>query len=62
MVSQTVRKLKETGFTSEKKPSERLRKKIMTDDNAIYKISRRKPQYSAKKIAQEINLALDNHI
>ena len=34
----------------------------MTDDNFIYRIARKNPKYSAKQIAQEVNLALKNQI
>jgi len=34
----------------------------ITDDDSIYRIARKNPKYSAKQIAQEINLALKNHI
>ena len=53
--SRTVQKFKETGTTSDKKRSGPPRKTNMTDDNAIYRIARRNPKYSAKEIAQEIN-------
>ena len=47
---------------TDKKRSRRPRKTYMTNDNAIFKIARRNPKYSAKEIAQEINIAIDNHI
>jgi len=34
----------------------------ITDDDSIYRIAKKNPKYSAKQIAQEINLALKNHI
>ena len=61
-VSRTVQKFKKTGTNSDKKRSEHPRKTNMTDDKSIYRIARRNPKYSANEIAQEINLALDNHI
>ena len=34
----------------------------ITDDNFIYRITRKNPKYSAKQIAQEVNLTLKNQI
>jgi hypothetical protein len=61
-VSRTIAKFKQTGSTADKKRSGRPRMTSITDDNSIYRIARKNPKYSAKQIAQEINLALKNQI
>ena len=61
-MSRTIAKFKETGSTADKKRSGRPRMTSITDDDSIYRIARKNPKYSAKQIAQEINLALKNHI
>jgi len=60
--SRTIQKFKLTGSTADKKRSGRPRVTSLTDDNTIYRIARKNPKFSAKEIAQEINLALENHI
>ncbi|XP_047137866.1 uncharacterized protein LOC124814329 [Hydra vulgaris] len=59
-VTKTIAKWKKTGSTLDKIRSGRPRKTTTTDDNSIYRIARKNPKYSAKQIAQEINLALKN--
>ncbi|XP_065681507.1 uncharacterized protein LOC136095169 [Hydra vulgaris] len=61
-VTKTIAKWKKTGSTLDKIRSGRPRKTTTTDDNSIYRIARKNPKYSAKQIAQEINLALKNDI
>ena len=61
-VSRTITKFKQTGSTADKKRSGRPRMTSITDDNSIYRIARKNPKFSAKQIAQEINLALKNQI
>lgn len=61
-ITKTIQRFKSTGNTLEKPRSGRPRKTSTTDDNAIYRISRRNPKFSAKEIAQEINTALKNSI
>ena len=57
-VSRTTAKFTETGSTADKKRSGRPRMTSITDDNFIYRIARKNSKYSAKQIAQEVNLAL----
>ena len=61
-MSRTIAKFKQTGNTAGKKRSGRPRMTSIDDDNSIYRIARKNPKYSAKQIAQEINLALKNQI
>ncbi|XP_065650336.1 uncharacterized protein LOC136078490 [Hydra vulgaris] len=61
-VLRTIQKFKKTGTTEDKNRSGRPRITSITDDNSINKIARKNPKYSAKEIAQEVNLALKNHI
>lgn len=61
-VSKTIRKFKSTGTTLDKPRSGRPRKTSITDDNTIYRIARKNPKFSAKEIAQEVNLALKKGI
>ena len=61
-IARTISKYKETGTVRDKPRSGRPRKTSLTDDNAIYRLARKFPKYSQKKIAQEINPALANHI
>jgi len=46
----------------DKNRSGRPRQTSIHADNAIYRIARKDPKYSAKDIAQEINVTLKNHI
>ncbi|XP_047139115.1 uncharacterized protein LOC124815020 [Hydra vulgaris] len=61
-VTKTLAKWKKTGSTLDKIRYRRPRKTTNTDENSIYKIARKNTKYSAKQIAQEINLALKNDI
>ena len=61
-VLRTIQKFEKTGTTADKNRSGRPRITSITDDNSIYRIARKNPKYSAKEIAQEVNLALKNHI
>ena len=60
--SRTIAIFKKTGKVLDKYRSGRPRKTSITDDNTIYRISRKNPSFSAKAIAQEVNLALNNQI
>ena len=61
-IARTIKKYKETGTVRDKPRSGRPRSTSLTDDNAIYRLARKFPKYSQKKLAQEINPALANHI
>jgi transposase len=61
-VAKTIIKYKRTGTVFDKPRSGRPRKTSITDDNAIYRLSRKFPKYSQNKLAQEINAALNNRI
>ena len=61
-VTKTIAKWEKKGSTLDKIRSGRPRKTTTTDDNSIYRIARKNPKYSAKQIAQEINLSLKNDI
>jgi transposase len=61
-VSRTIKKFELTGSVLDKTRSGAPRKTTPTDDNSIYRIARRNPDYSCREIAAEINLALNNHI
>ena len=58
----SIQKFEKTGTTADKNQSGRPRITSITDDNSIYRIARKNPKYSAKEIAQEVILALKNHI
>ena len=61
-VLRTIQKFEKTGTTADKNRYGRPRITSITDDNSIYIIARKNHKYSAKEIAQEVNLVLKNHI